>query len=225
MILPSEHPSRPVGFAQRDPSDAELMAEVLFKRPHTSRALRDARRLLHGAGSLRALFKDPPELPAPIDASNPCDGHAADWRARLRAARELVLRSLREELGERTALGSPDQVRQFLCLWLRDRPREHFVGLFLDSQHRLISAEGLFHGTVSQTAVYPREIAKRALALNAAALIVAHNHPSGVSEPSQSDRILTEGLKTTLRALDVAVLDHVIVAGNCFYSFAEAGLL
>ena len=132
---------------------------------------------------------------------------------------------MHEELGERTTLGSPDQVRQFLSLWLRDRAREHFVGLFLDSQHWLIAAELLFQGTISQTAVYPREIVRRALALNAAALIIAHNHPSGVTEPSSSDRALTEGLKSTLRAVDVPVLDHVIVAGNYCYSFAEAGLI
>lgn len=231
MIHPPDCSPPPSRFRGESPSDAELIAAVLFRRPHTSRALRDARQLLIATGSLRALMREPPDPSEPIDTQECLEGpgpHAIqwpEWRARLRAARELVLRSMHEELRERTTLGSPDLVRQFLCLWLRDRSREYFAGLFLDSQHRLISAELLFQGTISQTAVYPREIARRALALNASALIIAHNHPSGATEPSQADRVLTEGLKSTLRALDVPVLDHVIVAGNHSYSFAEAGLI
>ncbi len=97
--------------------------------------------------------------------------------------------------------------------------------MFLDAQNRLIAAEELFRGTLTQTAVYPREVARRALELNSAALILAHNHPSGVAEPSAADRLLTQALKATLSQLDVPVLDHLIVAGNRCFSFAEAGLL
>jgi len=231
MMLPSEPSGLPAGFARSSLSDAELLATVLFQHPRSARALSDARRLLRITGSLRALMDGSPKASHEGDRIDPtqpgaCHGvRPSAWQARMRAARELVLRSMHEELGEQTTLGSPDQVRQFLTLWLRDRSREHFVGLFLDSQHRLIAAELLFQGTISQTAVYPREIVRRALALNAAALIIAHNHPSGATEPSASDRVLTEGLKSTLRAVDVPVLDHVIVGGNYCYSFAEAGLI
>ena len=148
----------------------------------------------------------------------------ARW-ATLQAARELVRRSTLEHLREADSLESPSQVRQFLTLWLRDRPAESFVGLFLDTRNRVIAAIELFRGTLSQTAVYPREVARQALRLNAAAVIFAHNHPSGVAEPSAADRLLTSALRTALSQIDVAVLDHVIVAGNHCLSFAERGLL
>jgi DNA repair protein RadC len=112
-----------------------------------------------------------------------------------------------------------------LALWLRDRPYEVFAALFLDSQNRLIAAEELFRGTLTQTAVYPREVARRALEINAAAVILAHNHPSGVAEPSAADDALTRVLKTALGQLDMPVLDHLVVAGNRCYSFAEHGRL
>jgi DNA repair protein RadC len=99
------------------------------------------------------------------------------------------------------------------------------MGVFLDAQHRVLAAEEMFHGTLTQTSVYPREVVKRALALNAAAVIFAHNHPSGVAEPSQSDQLLTEALKQALQLVDVRVLDHFIVAGSGCLSFAERGML
>jgi DNA repair protein RadC len=148
----------------------------------------------------------------------------ARW-ATLQAARELVRRSTLEQLREADSLESPAQVRHFLTLWLRDRPAESFVGIFVDTRNRVIAALELFRGTLSQTAVYPREVARQALRLNAAAVIFAHNHPSGVAEPSAADRLLTAALKTALSQIDVAVLDHVIVAGNQCLSFAERGLL
>ena len=123
------------------------------------------------------------------------------------------------------AMASPRKVAEFLALWLRDRPYEVFAVLFLDAQNRLMSAEELFRGTLTQTAVYPRQVARRALELNAAAVIVAHNHPSGVAEPSAADDALTGALKTALAPLEVPVLDHLIVAGNHCYSFAERGRL
>ena len=148
----------------------------------------------------------------------------ARW-ALLQASVELSRRSLREELRTRDSLQSPAAVRDFLSLWLRDRRFEVFAGLFLDSQNRLIASEELFRGTLTQTAVYPREVARRALELNCAGIILAHNHPSGVAEPSAADRMLTDALRSALRPLDIPVLDHLIVAGNRCYSFAEAGLI
>jgi DNA repair protein RadC len=116
-------------------------------------------------------------------------------------------------------------VGHYLALSLQHQPREVFAVIFLDARNRLLAAEDLFQGTLSQTAVYPREVARRALECNAAAVILAHNHPSGVAEPSPADRQLTETLQRTLRCLDIPVLDHVIVAGGQRFSFAEHGLL
>lgn len=122
-------------------------------------------------------------------------------------------------------MNSPGEVRQFLTLRLAQEEREVFAALWLDAQHCLIAADDLFVGTLWQTSVYPREVVKRCLQLNAAAVIFAHNHPSGVAEPSQSDRLLTDALKQSLAMIDVRVLDHFIVAGNRVLSFAERGLL
>ena len=116
-------------------------------------------------------------------------------------------------------------MRTFLAAWLRDRSVEIFAGLFLDSQNRLIAVEELFRGTLTQTSVYPREVVRRALELNCAAVIVAHNHPSGVAEPSAADRLLTETLKAALGQLDIPVLDHLIVGDGPCISMAERGLV
>lgn len=124
-----------------------------------------------------------------------------------------------------SALTSPDSVRQYLQLLLHGREHEVFVCVFLDAQHRLIAADELFRGTLAQTAVYPREVVKAALAHNAAAVVFAHNHPSGVSEPSRADELLTQSLKSALALVDVRVLDHFVVAGAHSVSFAERGLL
>lgn len=198
-------------------ADAELLAVLLRRGPRGSDAVSHAHALIASFGSLQRLLAAEPE----VLCERPGVGRAG-W-ATLQAARELARRSTLETLAEREALGSPQQVREFLTLWLRDRPAEAFVGLFADSQHRLIAARELFRGTLSQTAVYPREVARHALRLNAAAVIFAHNHPSGVAEPSVADRVLTDALKAALAQLDVAVLDHLIVAGNRCVSFAERG--
>jgi len=123
------------------------------------------------------------------------------------------------------ALGSPQAVRDYLRLKIADREHEVFVALFLDSQNRLISADELFRGTLAQTSVYPREVVKAALRHNAAAVIFAHNHPSGVAEPSRADELLTTALKQALALVDTRVLDHIIVASEKTTSFAERGLL
>ena len=122
-------------------------------------------------------------------------------------------------------LTSPKAVREYLKLRIADRQHEVFVCLFLDSQHRLIAAEELFRGTLAQTSVYPREVVKAAIGYNAAAVIFAHNHPSGFAEPSHADETLTRALRQALTLVDVRVLDHFVVAGNAAVSFSERGLL
>ena len=131
----------------------------------------------------------------------------------------------RHTLQGRDALTSPQAIRDYLRTRLACLPHEVFACLFLDSQNRLIACEELFRGTLAQTSVYPREVVKAALARNAGAVIFAHNHPSGVAEPSRADELLTSALKQALALVDVRTLDHVIVAGSQAVSFAERGLL
>ncbi len=141
------------------------------------------------------------------------------------AARELVTRWLHEELHQRSLLAKPAAVEEYLRLYFSGREHESFVVLFLDAQNHLISVEELFRGTLTQTAVYPREILKVALHHNAAGVIFAHNHPSGMAHPSTADRRLTETLQKALDLVDIKVLDHFIVAGRSALSFAERGWL
>lgn len=144
----------------------------------------------------------------------------------LSAAKELVKRALSEEISQNTInLNSPQAVKDYLKLLLGGRQQEVFVALFLDAQHRLIAAEEMFHGTLTQTSVYPREVVKRALTHNTAAVMFCHNHPSGMSEPSNSDRLLTDALKQALQLVDVRVLDHFIIGDESVMSFAERGLI
>jgi len=146
--------------------------------------------------------------------------------AQLAATLELARRGLHEELRQRPALGAPAAVRDWLRLRLAALQHEVFLVLWLDAQNRLIADEELFRGTLTQTSVYPREVVKQALAHNAAAAILAHNHPSGVAESSSADQLLTQTLKQALALVDVRVLDHFIVAGSVPpLSFAERGLL
>ena len=200
-------------------SDAELLAVLLRTGTRGRSAVDVGNELLGEFGGLRGLLSARQDHALARPGLGP-----ARW-ALLQASVEIARRSLREELRARDSLQSPGTVRDFLALWLRDRGFEIFAGLFLDSQNRLIAAEELFRGTLTQTAVYPREVARRALELNCAAIILAHNHPSGVAEPSAADRMLTDALRAALRPLDIPVLDHLIVAGNRCFSFAEAGLL
>ncbi|HVL55198.1 MAG TPA: DNA repair protein RadC [Burkholderiaceae bacterium] len=200
-------------------SDAELLAVLLQTGLPGRSALDVARELLVRFAGLRGV------LAAPLPKFRATPGLGEARYACLQAAVELARRTLREELAQRDALSSPALVRQYLALALQNRPNEIFVGLFLDSQNRLLAAEELFRGTLNQTAVYPREVARLALERNAAAVIFAHNHPSGVAEPSHADRMLTHALRGALQQLDIAVLDHVIVAGAHTYSFAENGIL
>ncbi|MEY4752810.1 MAG: hypothetical protein RJA44_485, partial [Pseudomonadota bacterium] len=146
-------------------------------------------------------------------------------RAELLAVLELARRALQVELAQRPVFDAPQVVRDYLRLQLAELAHEVFVVLFLDAQHRLISCDEMFRGTLTQTSVYPREVLKRALALNAAAVILAHNHPSGVTEPSRADEYLTQQLRAALALVDVRVLDHFVVGRADVLSFAERGLL
>ena len=145
--------------------------------------------------------------------------------AQFAAAIELARRAMAEDLKQRTGLTSPGAVRDYLRVALGHRQNEVFVCIWLDAQHRVLGIEDVSKGTLTQTSVYPREIVKKALARNAAAVIFAHNHPSGVAQPSQSDELLTRNLKEALALVEVKVLDHFIIAGNQAISFAERGLL
>lgn len=142
-------------------------------------------------------------------------------RAIYRAVKILESRMKERE----TVFSSPKSVHDFLCLLLGSEEREMFVVLFMDAQNRLIDSETLFSGTLTQTSVYPREVVKSAINHNAAAVIFAHNHPSGVPTPSEADKRITKDLKDILKVIDVRVLDHFVIAGNKSLSFCEAGLL
>ena len=200
-------------------SDAELLAIFLRTGVTGKSAVDLARELLTRFGSLTQLFA--------ASEANFCEMHGMGPAkyAQLQAVLEMSQRALQEEMQHGDALNSPRAVRDYLRLLLGGRQQEVFLALFLDTQHRVIAAEELFHGTLSQTSVYPREVVKRALAHNAAAIILAHNHPSGVAEPSQADQLLTTALKQALGLVDVRVLDHFVVAGGQTLSFAEKGLI
>jgi len=142
------------------------------------------------------------------------------------AAKELFVRALEEDIIiHPISFNSPNVVKDYLRLVLGGRQQEVFMVLFLDAQHRLIASEEMFHGTLTQTSVYPREVVKRALIHNAAAVMLSHNHPSGMSEPSNSDRMLTDALKQALGLVDVRVLDHIVIGEQEALSFAERGLI
>jgi DNA repair protein RadC len=200
-------------------SDAELLAIFLRTGVVGKSAVDLARELLTQFGSLTQLFA--------ASEADFCAVHGMGQAifVQLQAIKEMSLRGLKEELQRGNALNSPRAVRDYLQLLLGARQQEVFLVLFLDTQHRVIASEELFHGTLSQTSVYPREVVKRALAHNAAAVILAHNHPSGVAEPSQSDQLLTDALKQALNLVDVRVLDHFIVGTGTILSFAEKGLM
>ncbi len=200
-------------------ADAELLAILLRTGVKGKSAVDVARQLLGRFGSVAALL----EAGSGRLAGTPGLGSAK--LAQLQAAIELARRVLKEEISSRDALSSPRAVRDYLRLALAGREQEVFVVLLLDAQHRVTASEELFRGTLTQTSVYPREVVKCALKHNAAAVIFAHNHPSGVAEPSHADEILTRSLKAALALVDIQVLDHFIVAGPRTMSFAERGLL
>ena len=173
--------------------------------------------LKYASGSLSQLLHEP----KPVAYAQP------RVMSKLKAAAELVRRSLLEAMAHRNAMSSPGAAKDYLRLLLANRGHEVFVVLFLDVQNRVIACEEMFRGTLTQTSVYPREVVKRTLELNAAAVILAHNHPSGNVDPSRADEVLTQTLRAALALIDARVLDHFIVAGNgnSVLSMAERGLL
>jgi DNA repair protein RadC len=208
---------------QRGPgalSDAELLAIFLRIGVKGKTAVDLARELLAEYGSLRAL------LEADFERFSQSHGLGQAKYAQLQAVLEMARRHLREELQRVDALTSPDLTRRYLTAHLRAYPHEVFACLLLDNQHRVLKLEELFRGTIDGASVYPREVVKLALAHNAAAIIFAHNHPSGVAEPSEADRLITQRLKQALGLVDIRVLDHFIIGdGIHAYSFAEHGLI
>jgi DNA repair protein RadC len=200
-------------------SDAELLSILLRTGVAGRSAIDVARDSLHACDGIAGL------LGSPVARLAALRGWGTAKAAVVKAAVELARRLAREELRRGNALTSPEAVRDYLRLSLSTLPHEAFMGLFLDSQHRLLAAEELFRGTLAQTSVYPREVVKSALSHNAAAVIFAHNHPSGVAEPSRADELLTQALKQALALVDIRTLDHFVVAGSQVVSFAERGLL
>jgi len=200
-------------------SDAELLAIFLRTGVRGKTAVDVARGLLSRLGGLRAL------LTAPRAEVCREAGLGQAKYVMLQAALEVGRRHLAEKLHRGPALESADDTRRYLQAQLRDRQQEVFCCLFLDNRHRVLAFEELFQGTLNGTAVYPREIVKRVMHHNAAAVILVHNHPSGVAEPSRQDELLTARLKESLEMLDVRLLDHLIVGDGEMVSFGERGLL
>jgi len=200
--------------------DAELLALLLRTGLAGKNVLQLAQELLERFGGIAGLLHASLSDLAQVKGL----GGTAK-RAELAAVLELSRRALAERLKERPALDSPDAVMNYLRLAIGTRTHEVFAVLFLDAQHRLISMEELFRGTLTQTSVYPREVVSRALHLHAAAVVLAHNHPSGCTEPSRADEALTQGLKAALALVDVRVLDHVIVSRDLAQSMAQRGLV
>lgn len=201
-------------------SDAELLAIFLRVGVRGKSAVDLARTLIGHFGCLNHLFSASLEEFAAIPGMGPAKF------AQLQAVVELSRRALAEEMRQSNAFASPGAVRDYLRLHLSGLAHEVFFALWLDAQNRLIAAEELFRGTLTQTSVYPREVVKKALWHNAAAVVLAHNHPSGVAEPSAADESLTRELQKALVLVDVRVLDHFIVAGQSQpLSFAERGLI
>jgi len=200
-------------------SDGELLAVLLGTGVRGENAAELARRLLEGWGSLAAL------LGASASELSRAHGIGPARAARLAAALELGRRYLEAPQDPRSTLAAPVDAARFFKARLLDLPHEVFCCLFLDTRHRLIRYEELFRGTIDGATVYPREVVKRALAHNASAVILGHNHPSGVSEPSEADRSITLKLAKALALVEIRLLDHVVVSRGGHVSLAERGWL
>ncbi|MBK1715545.1 RadC family protein [Rubrivivax gelatinosus] len=200
-------------------ADRELLALLLRTGLAGEGVFELAQRVLAGCGGVAGLLAATPETLSRIKGLGPAK------RAELLAVMELARRALAEPMRSAPVFDAPQTVKDYVALQLGGREHEVFAVLFLDSQHRLIVMEELFRGSLSQTSVYPREVVRRALALNAGTLILAHNHPSGLAEPSRADEFLTQTLRQALQLVDVRVLDHLVVGRGCVVSMAERGLL
>lgn len=200
-------------------ADAELVALLLRTGMRGSTVLQLSQRLLDHFHGVSGLLQATPGELAQVKGIGPAK------QAEVSAVLELARRSLAQQLAERPLFDSPDRVKAHLRLHLGHLPHEVFAVLFLDAQNRLMRLEEMFRGTLTQTSVYPREVVRRALELHAAAVVLAHNHPSGVAEPSRADEYLTTTLKSALALVDVRVLDHFVVGRHDVVSFAERGLL
>ena len=200
-------------------SDAELLAIFLRTGAIGLTAVDLARRLLSQFGGLRALLS--------ANKDHFCAGYGLGLAkfSQLQAVLEMSRRHIQEVLEHGEGLSSSQQARDYLLSRLRDQTQEQFACLFLDTQHRVISFEILFYGTIDRASIYPREVVKRSLFYNAAAIILAHNHPSGVAEPSQADRDITERLVKALKLVDIRILDHFVIGDGDVVSFANRGLL
>lgn len=198
-------------------SDAELLALFLGTGPRGSNAVAHAQHLLARCGGLRALLDRDPAALRDLPGIGPARA------ALLSGALALAQRHLRAELARGDALASPTQAAEYFQRWLRASPRERFAVLFLDNRHRLIADDILFEGSIDSAAVHPRVVVQRAIAVNAAAVVVAHNHPSGVAEPSAADRHLTAQLKQALALVEVRLLDHFVIGDGPAVSMAERG--
>lgn len=200
--------------------DSELLALLLRTGMAGTHVLQLAQQLLDRFGGIAGLLQASAEDLRQVKGL----GGTAK-RAQLLAVLELARRALAQQLAARPAFDAPQAVKDYVQLHLAHHPHEVFAVLFLDSQHRLLALEELFRGTLSQTSVYPREVVQRALHHHAAAVVLAHNHPSGEVQPSRADEALTQSLKAALALVDVRVLDHVVVGPGRSLSMAEAGLL
>lgn len=208
---------------QRGPqalADAELLALLLRTGIAGTGVLQLAQQVLDAFGGWAGLLRATPD---DLKRIKGLGGPAK--RAELAALMEIARRALVQPLSAAPVFDRPQAVKDYVALQLRGLPHEVFAVLFLDTQHRLLAMEELFRGTLAQTSVYPREVVKRALALNAGAAILAHNHPSGAAEPSRADEFLTAQIKSALQLVDVRLLDHLVVGGAEVVSFAERGLL
>lgn len=200
-------------------SDAELLALLLRSGLPGKNALQMGQELLKTFGGVSGLLNTPAEALKKIKGLGPAK------RAEIVAVLELARRALASQLQEKPLFGNPQAIRDYLQLQLGSREHEVFAVLFLDTQHRLIVLEEMFRGTLAQTSVYPREVVVRALTLNAASVVLAHNHPSGSAQASRADELITQTLKAALALVDVRVLDHFIVTRSEAVSMAELGLM
>ena len=200
-------------------SDAELLAIFLRTGTRGRTAVDLARDLLNRFGNLRSLIE--------ADLKEFCEGEGLGEAkyTQLQASTEMARRHLLEKLQRGDVLENPDHTRRYLQSRLRDYPHEVFACLFLDNRHRVISFEELFQGTINGASVHPREVVKKALGHNAASVILAHNHPSGVAEPSEADHHITQQLTKALSLVDIRVLDHLVVGDGVTVSLAERGLM